>query len=64
MGLSNTGFSGTGIRSRSRPAAPYAAGQNVTLTIAHDYPLLFGLVTGLPEVPFRVQATMVVLYAP
>lgn len=42
----------------------YPAGQDVTVNVAHDYPLLFGLITNIPSVPFNIQATMRVLYEP
>jgi Flp pilus assembly protein TadG len=44
--------------------AVYSAGDEVTLNIRYDYELMFGLITGLPEVPFTAHATMVVLYTP
>src|SRR5688572_13246994 len=40
----------------------YAAGEKVTIYIDYDYELLFGAVTGLPEIPFTASSTMVVLY--
>jgi hypothetical protein len=40
----------------------YAAGEKVTIHVAYDYELLFGAVTGLPEIPFTASSTMVVLY--
>ena len=42
--------------------ADYAAGDKVTVRIDYDYELLFGVITGLPEIPFRATSTMVVLY--
>ena len=42
--------------------ASYVAGDKVTVTISYEYELLFGAVTGLPNVPFDATATMVVLY--
>lgn len=43
--------------------ASYTAGEEVTVTISYEYELLFGAVTGLPNVPFDATATMVVLYS-
>lgn len=40
----------------------YAAGEDVTIIIAHDYPLMFGIVTAVPEISFETSATMAVLY--
>lgn len=40
----------------------YGAGEVVTILIAHDYPLLFGAVTAIPEISFETSATMAVLY--
>ena len=42
--------------------ASYVAGDKVTVTISYDYELLFGAVTGIPNIPFDAAATMVVLY--
>lgn len=62
-GLSNTGSPANGIQVEFIPnQTQYTEGQEVTIAIRHDYQLLFGLVTSLPEVPFRTEATMVVLY--
>jgi Flp pilus assembly protein TadG len=40
----------------------YSAGEEVTITVLHDYPLLFGFVTAIPAIPFAASATMTVLY--
>jgi Flp pilus assembly protein TadG len=40
----------------------YTAGERVTVTVSHEYTLLFGAITGIPAVPFEATATMVVLY--
>ena len=62
-GLSNTGSPTGGIQVVFTPnQSTYIAGQDVTVTIRHDYPLMFGLITALPNVPFRTETTMVVLY--
>ena len=62
-GLSNTGSPAGGIQVQFLPdQTQYTEGQEVTVAIRHDYPLLFGFVTSLPDVPFRAEATMVVLY--
>jgi Flp pilus assembly protein TadG len=42
--------------------ASYTAGENVTVSVAHDYQLLFGIVTAIPEISFETSATMTVLY--
>jgi len=42
--------------------ASYVAGDKVTVTISYEYELLFGAVTGIPDIPFDATATMVVLY--
>ena len=64
VGLTNTGSPATGIQVTLTPESPpYTAGENVTVTIRHDYPLLFGFITALSDVPFRAETTMVVLYA-
>jgi Flp pilus assembly protein TadG len=42
--------------------ASYDAGDVITVEIEHDYALMFSAVTNIPEVPFVVRATMVVLY--
>lgn len=48
----------------SAPAngSAYVAGERVTATIDHNYPLMFGLFTQIPELRIRARATMVVLY--
>ena len=57
------GLSGADIQVSVTPdRSAYSAGEHVTVTIRHDYPLMFGFFTALPDVPFRAQATMVVLY--
>ena len=54
VGLTNTGSPDGGIQVAFDPAqTSYTAGQEVTVSIRHDYPLLFGMITGLPEMPFR-----------
>jgi Flp pilus assembly protein TadG len=40
----------------------YQAGDLVTVTVNHNYPLLFGALTSLPTLPLQAQATMRVLY--
>lgn len=40
----------------------YSAGELVTVSIEHNYQVLFGLFTQLPDLPIRTQATMVMLY--
>jgi Flp pilus assembly protein TadG len=40
----------------------YDAGDEVTVNIEYRYELLFGAITGIPEVPFAASSTMVVLY--
>jgi Flp pilus assembly protein TadG len=63
VGLANTGFSDGGIAVSFTPnQTTYTEGQDVTVAIEHDFPLLFGFVTGLPDVPFHTEATMTVLY--
>jgi Flp pilus assembly protein TadG len=42
--------------------AAYEAGEQVTVTVQHDYELLFGAIPGQPEIAFEASATMVVLY--
>ena len=42
--------------------ASYTAGEDVTVSVAHDYQLLFGIVTAIPEISFETSATMTVLY--
>jgi Flp pilus assembly protein TadG len=44
------------------PGGPYAAGDKVTVSIDYTYELLFGAITGLPDVEFTASSTMVVLY--
>jgi Flp pilus assembly protein TadG len=44
------------------PDAPYSAGDKVTVTVEHEYELLFGTLVGIPDIPFSASATMVVLY--
>ena len=62
-GLSNTGSPTGGIQVQFSPAqTQYMEGQEVTITIRHDYPLLFGIITALPDLPFQTATTMVVLY--
>jgi Flp pilus assembly protein TadG len=63
-GLANTGSPAGGIQVTFTPLqSTYTAGQEVTVTVRHNHQLMFGLVTGLPEVPFRAATTMVVLYS-
>ena len=40
----------------------YQAGDTVTVTVEHTYLLLFGALTNLPQIPFRVHSTALVLY--
>lgn len=40
----------------------YLAGEQVTATIDHEYELMFGLFTEIPNLNIRAQSTMVVLY--
>jgi Flp pilus assembly protein TadG len=40
----------------------YAAGDTVTVAVTHNYPLMFGAITGIGSVPFTVRAMMQVLY--
>jgi Flp pilus assembly protein TadG len=44
------------------PAGPYNAGDKVTVTVAYDYPVLFGAVPGIDVIEFSASSTMVVLY--
>ncbi len=63
-GLENTGSADGGIQVTFSPQqSVYTAGQEVTVTIRHDYPVMFGIITGLPNVPFSAEATMMVLYS-
>lgn len=62
-GLQNTGSPAGGIQVTFSPnQSSYTMGQDVTVSIRHDYPLMFGLITGIPEMPFEARATMTVLY--
>jgi Flp pilus assembly protein TadG len=40
----------------------YTAGDVVTVRVVHNYTLLFGAVTGIPDLPLDVRVTMRVLY--
>lgn len=63
VGVTNTGSPATGMSVTFTPLrSAYSAGENVTVAIHHDYPLMFGMITAIPNVPFRAQTTMVVLY--
>ncbi len=63
LGLSVGAISDGGVAVAISPQrSSYSAGERITVTVQYDYPLLFGSFTGLPTVPFRIGATMVVLY--
>jgi Flp pilus assembly protein TadG len=40
----------------------YVAGDEITVSLTHDYQLLFGTVTSIPAVTLQAETTMVVLY--
>ena len=40
----------------------YDSGDTVTITVRHNYTLLFGAFTQLPPIPLNITATMRVLY--
>lgn len=42
----------------------YESGETVTILVSHDYPLMFGVVTQLPALEFKIESTMKVLYTP
>jgi Flp pilus assembly protein TadG len=48
--------------SRTPLKSAYTAGESVTITIIHQYTLMFGAFTQIAAVPFHVQVTMRVLY--
>lgn len=54
--------SGGYIVSFSPNRSRYGAGDRVTVNLEYQYQLLFGAVTGLPDVSFNASSTMVVLY--
>ena len=63
VGVTNTGSPATGMSVTFTPLrSAYSAGENVTVMIRHDYPLMFGMITAIPNMPIRAQTTMVVLY--
>lgn len=66
VGLAPSGEGSIGGGGYTPPSlnCPYAADQRatVTVTIAYDYELLFGIIPGVDTIPFRTSATMVVLY--
>jgi hypothetical protein len=62
VGLSDDIFAERVYTASFSPGGPYVAGDKVTVSVAHDYELLFGALTGLPEIPFTASSTMVVLY--
>lgn len=65
VGLTYSVLAGDGGYSDDLPAeCVYAAGDEAVVTVAHDYPLLFGAIPGVTHVPFNARATMVVLYDP
>lgn len=37
-------------------------GRELTVVVEHEYPLMFGAITGLPVFPLRAETHMVVLY--
>jgi hypothetical protein len=52
-----------GYTVRFTPNQPeYAAGEKVTVNVDYNYEMLFGALTGLPQIPFSASSTMVVLY--
>ena len=40
----------------------YSAGEMVTVQVQHSYTLLFGALTGIPNIPLHTQTIMRVLY--
>jgi hypothetical protein len=44
------------------PGGPYEAGDHVTVNVRYDYELLFGAITGIPDIEITASSTMVVLY--
>lgn len=63
IGLSVASIGNDGYTVSVTPAkARYAAGETVTVSVVYEYRLLFGLLTGIPAVPFTAQASMMVLY--
>lgn len=56
--LAEKGYTVTFVPDKSS----YSAGDKVTVNVSYEYELLFGALTGLPEIPFNASATMVVLY--
>jgi hypothetical protein len=61
IGLSDALVSEGGAISFS-PSGPYEAGDKVKVTVAYEYQLLFGAITGIPAIPFTASSTMAVLY--
>ena len=54
---------GTDVTATVTPSqSSYVAGDEITVTLAHDYQLLFGTVTSFPAISLRADTTMVVLY--
>ncbi len=63
IGVDDSVFSPGGYTvSFSPDQSNYAAGEKVTLNLDYQYELLFGAITGLPELHLTASTTMVVLY--
>lgn len=65
IGLTPNAIGSNGVTISLSPpqnGSQYVAGERVTATVEHDYELMFGFFTGLPNLPIRARSTMVVLY--
>jgi hypothetical protein len=50
------------IASVTPSQSSYVAGDEITVSLTHEYQLLFGTVTSIPALTLRANTTMVVLY--
>jgi Flp pilus assembly protein TadG len=63
VGLADSAISADGYTVSFSPnKSAYNAGERVTVRIDYTYPILFGALTGLGDMPFNASSTMVVLY--
>ena len=61
--IMGAGLNPTDVTIRFTPDRPsYSSGDTVTIILEHEYTLLFGAVHALPPIPFRINASMRVLY--
>lgn len=62
VGLSDAPLAERSYTVSFSPGGPYVAGTKVTVSVLHEYQLLFGIIPGISAIPFTASSTMVVLY--